>query len=218
MSAVTPATRRHVSVRAVLWAVLAAVLLAMALDTTFRNTGAPPITAGGRVAFDPDAFGRETFQAKVVPAIEKDATEITELMPALTDDPDGAGERYGRREGSSPYNFAVRGEGIAGKPEGSLLPVKVKGLRDTTVSLQIGPAINGTALRDVTGQVDFNQFVNQVDYADAATALNTEVKTKVLADIDRTALEDKTIAFLGAFTLLVPTAVTITPVKLEVTG
>ena len=39
--------------------------------------------------------------------------------------------------------------------------------RTPTVNLQIGPAINGTSLRDVVGFITFNQFVNQVDYADA---------------------------------------------------
>jgi len=210
--------RRRVPAKAVLWGLLALVVAAMALDTSYRSTDAPPVTAGGREAFDPVAFGRETFGTKVAPAIEKDATEITELVPALQEDQAAASEQYGRREGSSPYNFPVRGEGVAGEAKGGLLPVEVKGLKETTVSVQIGPAINGTALRDVTGQISFTQFVNQVDYADAATALNTEVKTKVLASIDREALKGKTVSFLGAFTLVAPTVVTITPVKLEVTG
>ena len=34
--------------------------------------------------------------------------------------------------------------------------------------MQVGPAINGTALRDATGLVNFNDFVNQVEYANAA--------------------------------------------------
>jgi predicted lipoprotein len=105
---------------------------------------------------------------------------------------------------------------VAGKPADSLLPVKVKGLKGTTVSLQIGPALNGTALRDAVGFIDFNQFVNQVDYADAGTALNTQVKQKVLKGLDRQSLKGKRVRFTGAFTYLAPTVVTVTPVRLEV--
>ena len=65
------------------------------------------------------------------------------------------------------------------------MPVRVAGVpKGTTVSLQVGPAINGTAIRDAAGFINFNQFVNQVDFADAATALNSEVKAKVLKGID----------------------------------
>ena len=54
----------------------------------------------------------------------------------------------------------------------------------TRVSIQIGPAVNGTALRDAVGFITFGQFLNQVQYADAGTALNNEVKQELLADLD----------------------------------
>ncbi len=111
----------------------------------------------------------------------------------------------------------MRGEGVAKKVDGNVVELDVDGVpNDVTVSLQIGPAINGSALRDASGLYDFNDFLNQVDYAGAGTALNNEVKTSVLTDLDRDALEDKTVKFLGAFTFLTPTAITITPAQLEV--
>jgi predicted lipoprotein len=211
---VTAVAPRQLSLRVIGIAVVIVVLVALALDTTTRSDKAPRVT--GRVAFDPAAYGEKNYDAKVVPAIEKRAVAITELVPAIEKDSDAAGKQYGSRQGSSPYNFAVTGKGVAGKPESGLLPVKVKGLKDTTVNVQIGPAINGTALRDVVGFITFNQFVNQVDYADAATALNNQVKAKVLKAVDPQSLDGKTVSFIGAFTLLVPNSVTVTPVKLEV--
>jgi predicted lipoprotein len=193
-------------------AVALLVVVALALDTTTRSDSAPRVAAGGRVAFDPEAYGAKTYP-KVVAAIDKRAVALPELAAALADDPDAAGKRYGVRQGSSPFNFAVSGEGVAGKADGSLLPVKVKGVKDADVQLQIGPAINGTALRDAVGFINFNQFVNQVDYADAGTALNNEVKAKVLKDAGD--LEGRTVRFTGAFTLLVPTAITVTPTRLQ---
>lgn len=208
------ARRPRFNARVALWALAALVVVAIGLDTTYRDPDAP--TAAGEAAFDPQRFGEENFEPKVVPALEERAVELTELIPALRDDQEGASEQFGHREGASPYNFSVRGEGVAGRAEGGLMPVKVRGLKNTTVSIQVGPAINGTALRDASGLINFNQFVNQVDYADAATALNNQVKAKVLEGIDPKSLEGKRVSFLGAFTLLDPSVVTITPVQLEV--
>ena len=206
---------RRVPGKLVVWVLVALVLVAMVLDTTFQDADQP--IAGASQAFDRDAFGAENFP-RATAEIKENAVDLTTLVPALQDDVDAASEQYGRRQGQSPYNFPVRGEGVAGTPENGLLPIEVEGLDDTTVSLQIGPAINGTSLRDVVSFISFDQFVNQVDYADAATALNTQVKERVLQGFDPAAAEGKRVAFTGAFTLLAPTAITVTPVELEVAG
>jgi predicted lipoprotein len=207
----TATARPWTSPRLVLAVIAFVVVVALALDTTTRSDKAPRLS-GGRVAFDPAAYGAKIYP-KVVAAIDKRAVSVTELVPALTEDADVAGAKYGVRQGSSPYNFAVSGEGVAGKAENGLLPVKIKGLKDAHVTVQIGPAINGTSLRDVAGFINFNQFVNQVDYADAGTALNSQVKARVLKGLGD--LEGKTVKFTGAFTFLVPSAITVTPTKLE---
>jgi len=208
-----------VKVRAIGAAVAVLVFGLMLLDASWRSDDEPLAATNGREAFDAAQFGKENFAPKVVPELEKRAVELTELVPALDKDPDAAGEQYGVRQGASPYNFAVRGTGTAKAPDGNIVEIDVEGVpSDVTVSLQIGPAINGSALRDASGLFDFNDFLNQVDYAGAGTALNTEVKTTVLKDLDREALDGKTVKFLGAFTYLAPTAITITPAQLEVSG
>ena len=204
--------------RSIPWRVLGivaaiVVVAALALDASWRSDKAPRVTA--RPKFDPAAYGAKTYP-KVVAAIDKRVVPVSELAPAISDDPDAAGAKYGTRQGSSPYNFAVSGEGVAGKPESGLLPVRVRGAGDVNVNVQIGPAINGTALRDASGFITFNQFVNQVDYADAATALNNEVKAKVLKGLGD--LEGKRVRFTGAFTFLAPTVMTVTPIRLEASG
>jgi predicted lipoprotein len=208
--------RRRVSPRAIGIALTALVVAAIAIDTTYKKPG--ETTATGQQAFDPAAYGAETFP-KAVTTIEDNAVPIDDLLPALQDDQEAASAEYGTRQGSSPYNFSTSGEGVAGKAENGLLPVRVEGVPDdTTVSLQIGPAINGTAIRDAVGFIEFGQFTNQVEYAGAATALNTQVKSQVLKGIDPAGLEGKRVSFLGAFTLLTPDVVTVTPVRLETAG
>ena len=86
---------------------------------------------------------------------------------------------------------------------------------DTRVSLQVGPAVNGTALRDAVGFITFGQFLNQVEYADAATALNDQMREKLLRNLNATRLYGKEISFTGVFSFLTPSVVTITPVSIR---
>lgn len=72
--------------------------------------------------------------------------------------------------------------GVAGAQQGSLLPVSVEGIpSDTVVQVQVGPAINGTALRDVTGTVSFNDFTNQLEFQNVATVFNERVRDGILS-------------------------------------
>ena len=206
--------RRRVSGRLIGVVLVVLVVVAMALDTTYTDPD-EAITSGGRPAFDPQQYGEETYP-KAVSTLEENAQPLPELVTALAKDADAAGEQYGNRAGNSPYAFPVTVEGVAGKVKDGTLPVKVKGVpKDVAVSVQVGPALPGTAIRDAVGFIEFGQFVNQVEYADAATALNGQVKAQVLEDLDPASLEGKKIEVLGAFTYLAPTAVTITPVRLE---
>jgi predicted lipoprotein len=205
---------RH-SRRAVLWAVGVAAVAVMLLSTEYRPVGAP--AAGTTDQFDAAGYAAKAYDSKVVPSIRKNAVELPVLLEKLRQDQQAASEKYGNQVGSGSYTFAVRGEGVAGSPDSGLLPVRVEGVpSDTTVSVQIGPAINGTALRDAVSSITFDQFLNQVQYADAGTALNDEMKKRVLADLDRDSLEGKRVRFVGAFSMLTPETVTITPTRLEV--
>jgi predicted lipoprotein len=206
--------RRRVGGRLVGVVLAVLVVVAMALDTTYKDPD-EAVTVGGRPAFDPQQYGEETYP-KVVSTLEQNAEPLPKLAAALAKDPEAAGEQFGNRAGNSPYAFPVSAEGVAGEAKDGTLPVKVKGVpKDVTVSVQVGPAIPGTAIRDAVGFIEFGQFVNQVEYADAATALNDQVKAQVLEDLDAASLEGKKVQVLGAFTYLAPTVVTITPVKLE---
>jgi len=214
-SAAAPSSaRRRVSPRLIGWGLAALVVIAIALDTTYKKPDFK-ITASGRPAFNPDQYGRQTYP-KAVATLEKNAQPLPSLVAALEKNADAAGEKFGHRAGNGPYSFAVRGDGVAGKVKDGVLAVNVKGVpKTTTVAIQTGPALPGTSIRDAVGFIQFGQFLNQVEFADAATALNNQVKAQVLKGLDPQSLQGKRIRFLGAFTSLAPTAVTITPVKVE---
>ena len=84
------------------------------------------------------------------------------------------------------------------------------------VSVQTGPAISGTDLRDATGTISFGQFTNQIEYQNAGSALNKAMKKQVLSKLDAAGLTGKTISVTGVFQLTDPGNWLVTPVRLDV--
>ncbi|MGA5454925.1 DUF2291 family protein [Streptomyces umbrinus] len=197
---------------------LAALLLlvvVIGLTSTYQSGSEADMQAKPR--FDPAEYASKTYASKVAPAIEKNAVDIATLQKAIAASPEAAGERYGHRAGTGPYSYSVALTGMAGTARSGLMPVTVEGLGKARVSVQIGPVVSGTALRDAPGSITFGQFTNQVEYADAATALNTEMKKKVLASFDAAGTDGRKVTVIGAMTPLTGDVLTITPVKIEAT-
>jgi predicted lipoprotein len=65
------------------------------------------------------------------------------------------------------------------------------------VSIQIGPVLRGTSLRDATGLVRFTDFENQIQFADVAAELNNRVLKTVLVSLDLPNLKGRMISFAG---------------------
>lgn len=209
------ARRRRTAVGGVL---ALAVAAAVAGTTTVVAADDPEAAGAGAQTFDPVEYADERYESEVVATVEAEAVELVDLLPEVVADPEAAGEEYGHRDGTSPYAYPVTGTGVAGPVEGTLMPVAVEGLPEgVEVVLQVGPAINGTALRDATGLIGFDDFLNQIEYADVATELNNKVKEQVLADFDAAAAEGRTVSFTGAFAYGSNTALLqVVPVELEV--
>jgi predicted lipoprotein len=159
------------------------------------------------------------WTSKVLPTIQEKAQDIAKILPEIRADPETAGQKYGRREATNPYNYMVKGTGkvteIHNESQAGTATVEIPGLNEK-VSLQIGPVVRGTALRDATGIVSFNQFSNQLDYADVSKEMNLRALKEAFANLDPVSLAGKTVTFFGAFTFdpHSKSPILITPVKI----
>jgi predicted lipoprotein len=175
----------------------------------------------GSDAGSPKGFDADTaWTDQVLPAIQAKGVDAPELVAAIEKDSKAAAKEHGvvAAEGGSP-TFAIKGSGKvtkvdADQPTG---PVTVDIGGGKTVQIVTGPVILGTALRDISG-ITFGDFTNQIDYQNAATALNTKAKTDVISTVDPSTLTGKTLDFAGAFALLSPTQISIVPTELTVSG
>ena len=204
------------------WLIVAAVVLLLLIVK-------PPfvIKPLARPGSNPEAteskgaqFADKVWASKVLPVIQEKAQEMTMIVQEIRADPAAAGEKYGRRESTNPYSYMVKGSGkvieVNTQSQAGTLVLEVPGLNEK-IALQIGPVVRGTALRDATGAAPFDQFTNQLDYADVAKEMNKRAVKEAFASVAPSSLADKTITFLGAFTFDPRSKglLLVTPVKVE---
>jgi predicted lipoprotein len=185
----------------------------MALDTKVVRIG----SAGDvrNAVFSPEEYGKSEFP-KVQADIEARAVDAVTVATAIAKDRATAEKEYGVPAGVGPV-ISVKFTGVVGEGKSGIYKVAVDGVPDTLlIRVQTGPAINGTELRDATGKITFGQFTNQIEYQNAGSALNNEMKKQVLSKVDTSALTGKTISVVGAFKLINPKSWLLTPVELEV--
>lgn len=172
---------------------------------------------------DPTTYVDSIWASKLVPAVLDSATDAPTLLAAMSSSMVEARQKYGRNVGDAWY-FTVKGVGKvlavdvssrSGVLEVSVSPQDKKG----DLSVQIGPVLRGSALRDSTGLIPFTQFVNQLAFADVADDLNKKAAQTVLASLDTKTLLGKTITFAGSFeseTNTQPLIKNVVPVELVV--
>lgn len=189
------------------------VIGAIALDTKVVKIGSEGDVR--QQAFSPETFGAEQFP-KIQTDVEKRAVAAIDLATAIAADKKAAGEKYGVATSTGPV-IPVTLTGTFGERKSNTNEMKIDGLPpETVVRVQTGPAVNGTDLRDATGTIQFGQFTNQIQYQDAGSAINNEMKKAVFAGLDPDQLDGKTATVVGVFKLINPKNWLVTPVKVDV--
>ncbi|MCD6008555.1 DUF2291 family protein [Halomonas sp. IOP_31] len=207
-----PAAPNKLKGRLVIGACVVALLAVMAWDTTVVKIGSEAALEGG---FSAATYGVEHFP-DIQASVEERAVEASELASAVLDDSTAAGQKYGVGEGFGPV-VPVTFTGTFGEARSGIYPVTVDGVPDDiTIRVQTGPAINGTDLRDATGEISFGEFTNQIEYQNAGASINDAMKQAVLADVDTANLSGKRVSVTGVFKLINPKNWLVTPVSLEV--
>ncbi len=225
MGRVTLTSRTRIVIIAL---VATAVIVLLCLRPPFVIKPLQPAASSGAAAVtsttnDASTFVEPIWKSKVIPTILTKAVDAAVLLPEIRANPEAAGEKYGRREATNPFNYMIKGSGkvtqVNTASRAGTMTVEVgNGSKDETINLQIGPVVIGTALRDATGLVSFNQFTNQIDYAGVSKEMNSRAIKDALAGRDPASFAGKTIQFFGAFTFDPKSTnpIRITPVKLGI--
>ena len=200
-----------------------AILLALPGCKIIKTPTAEEAAQAASGGFDPDRQVAEIWDAKVVPFLEKRAGTFQEVSALSASDLNAAAAKYGHKEkeGSAPWTFAAKVSGTIVKAEtksrAAYLDTDIDGDGNADVRIQIGPVIKGTAIRDSLDFVNFNEFKNQIQWAEFGKTFNIHVNSMTLEKLPRENLEGKTVEATGAYpmpskgqpALLTPVTITI---------
>lgn len=188
------------------------VIGVIALDTTVVQIGSDLDVR--EQAFDPDAFGAAEFP-RIAEYVTGRAGEAVALSSLIASDKEAAVAAHGTEVSIGPV-MAVSFTGTVGEGRSGVHDMAIAGLDGVRVRVQFGPAVNGTDLRDVPGDIVFGDFTNQIEYQDAGAGLNRAMAAKVYEGLDRDSLVGRTVEVTGVFKMISPANWLVTPVALEV--
>ena len=147
----------------------------------------------------------KTYDAELLPLIAAKAMPVADLRTALAGGLEAAGAAHGTKgsgEGAA-WNFAVKGEGkvveanLTSRARKAMLDTDGDGAADLT--LQLGPVIKGSSLRDVAPFYRFGDFRDQIEFAKLARALNDRASAGL--QVPEGELVGKTVSFAGTVDL-----------------
>lgn len=158
-------------------------------------------------AFNPDKLVADIWDSKVVPYLAERAGSFQEVSALAATNLDEAAAKYGHKEkqGNAPWTFAARVDGVIvaeeTKSRAAYVDVDVDGDAKADLRVAIGPAIRGTAIRDSLGFVNFNEFKNQIEWAQFGKSFNTHLNKTLLAKLPRAGLTGRKLTATGAYPL-----------------
>lgn len=147
----------------------------------------------------------ETYEARLLPHIAATALPVADLRAALALGLEAAGAAHGNRgsgEGAA-WNFAVKGEGrvveanLTSRARKAMLDTDGDGAADLT--LQLGPVIKGSSLRDAAPFYRFSDFRDQIEFAKLGRALNDRASAGLV--VPEGDLTGKILGFAGTLDL-----------------
>ncbi len=204
---------------------VAAGVAAFWLDHPWTTRPIGASTGSSSTSSDPAARIDALWSSRLLPAMTAAAVDARTLLDALAASRAEAHKRYGRFDGSGSWYVVVRGtarilsvdrQHAAGLASLDLTPFDGR----PDLSLQIGPVVRGTSLRDATGLINFTDFANQLQFADAAIALNNRAMSTVVLPIAAELTAGRVVVFVGAAggdPDSEPALSDVVPVQLEIT-
>ncbi len=177
----------------------------------------------GEKAFDPTQVAKDFWAEKSKDYFEKNAVELNTLLKEADGDFTKVASKYGY------YSMGDKGElSFIVKGSGKITEVKNK-LRsgyfafdltdtpseDVKTRIQIGPVFKGSAVRDSISLISYDDYTNQIEWAQVSVAFHELIVRDVLSKINFDEVTGKDFDFLGCFTVK-PGAIAITPVELTV--
>jgi predicted lipoprotein len=148
--------------------------------------------------FNAAAYARDIWDNTLPKAIG-DAPELISIIKTLAADPESAFNNYGRKLGiSKTYYFMAHGKGVIKSVNEENIVIVVKGGTQIRLATDF---IFGNAVRDGSGIVDIDDFVNMTDFNNVSIELNNIVKEEIVPQLNEFAQPGIKVDFAGTFAI-----------------
>ena len=173
--------------------IVLAVLAVIFFSLKFKNLEEYK-TANTKETFDAKDYAQEFWDEKI-PLAGENAVEISEFLSLLKTTPDEAFNKFGHVLGiGKTHYFMLKGKGVIESVEVEFLSVKTDKNKPIKIATDF---IFGNAVRDGSGLISINEFLNMTDFNNVSVAINKLVKKNVVSKLKSAALPGMTIEFVG---------------------
>lgn len=174
----------------ILLCVLAVIFFSLKVENLHEHRA-----SHSKAVFDAKAYAG-AFWKDNIPAAVENALEITEFIHLLKNAPEKAFEDYSRVLGiSKTHYFMLKGSGriVATDPE--FLEIETGDGQRLQIATDF---IFGNAVRDGSGKISIDEFLNMTDFNKVSVEINKLVKEKVVQPLKENAEPGKNLQFAGA--------------------
>ena len=169
--------------------------------------------------FDAKAYVENIWKSKIIPTISEEAEDITFILDELFKNKEVTEEKYGGRSGTGSYSFMVKGKAeitsLNTASRVGTLSIKLEKKYDSEIFITLGPVIKKDSIRDAVKFIKFNDFVNQLDFADVSRIIKVRVLNEIIGPLNLKEITGKKLNFEGAITFDRKDKIYITPTKIE---
>ena len=148
-----------------------------------------------KTSFDASVYAHN-FWDEQVPGLGENALDIVQLIQGLEKNPEETFEQYSHKLGiSNTHYFMVKGSGKIISIEEEFLIAEISDKHTIRIATDF---IFGNAVRDGSGKISINEFLNMTDFNNVSVALNKLVKEKVVKNLRERAEVGSELDFVGA--------------------
>ena len=169
--------------------------------------------------FDAKAYVENIWESKIIPTISEEAEDITFILDELFKNKEVTEEKYGGRSGTGSYSFMIKGKAeitsLNTASRVGTLSIKLEKQYESEIFITLGPVIKKDSIRDAVRFIKFNDFVNQLDFADVSRIIKVRVLNEIIGPLNLKEITGKNINFEGAITFDRKDKIYITPTKIE---
>lgn len=153
-----------------------------------------------KAASAPASFNIADYTVKFwndsLPASIASAPQLSDLLKLLNENPESAFAKFGHKLGiSKTYYFMAKSKGTIEKVDSEFLVLALDGNTKVKIATDF---IFGNAVRDGSGKVNINYFLNMTDFNNVSVAINKLVKEKVVSRLRKSAQIGQILEFAGA--------------------